>query len=305
MMVSVNLVVAHRQRRMDAAAIELDARPGWFGPPPRIMIFLSVGLALHLPLGRIIYAVSVVNSGAAGIDAPVYRRMPNMAALAHRRLAVRVRCARRRNRQTCASGKRNFPRTTREIALSICSSRSTSSLICWETTDRSEPGEDLPSTCRRRTHRRRTHKRSGVGLASWFVDGSGDLTVGDDPLKPVDARLPARAAPSAATPGKSGPMAITSPTDFICVVSAVGRPAGTSRSAKRGHLGDDVVDRSAIRTTPGPRLPVMPLATSCRACSRPGAEFGGRPWRSGNAGGLAFASASIEIERDTRGSHPR
>ena len=79
--------------------------------------------------------------------------------------------------------------------------------------------------------RRRPAERGADGVLVVALAEARDL----DLVEAGRARSPARAAPSAATSAKVRPIAITSPTDFIEVVSSGSAPGNFSK-AKRGIL---------------------------------------------------------------------
>ena len=235
--------------------------PMRLGPPPRMMTFSrSVGSRLAL--------------GAAGASRRPRRSSTCRACRRRRTRRRRCRCAcrpgARRGARRCSrdlarrlpgelarAARRRSPcffsarelrrRLSAARALRTRASSSTISSI-W----REEPGIDTGTL--RRSARRRGRgaeapgrpcsSRSGVGCAE---GGADDVLVVARPSPRARCRR-SRSGPVSiersafcSDSGKVRPMAMTSPTDFIAVVS-VGIGAGELLEGKARDLGDDVVD---------------------------------------------------------------
>ena len=232
--------------------------PMRFGPPPRIMTLLPVG-RLGLALGR---DVARRSSTCRACASRTRRRRCRRACRPGARRARGGACATsasstgRRARASRASEKpfrfssSSASASLRQAVLARPRPRSsTISSICAQ-----EPRVDLQACCdlldatgRRGTPRRSTSMRSGVGRAS-------APTIADCRASPLDLDLVRSRSRPVSSPRSAfcsdswnvRPIAITSPTDFICGgQQRLGAGEFLEREAR--DLGDDVVDRRLER----------------------------------------------------------
>ena len=172
-------------------------------------------------------------------DARLRGRLPPSPRRAARGAGRRSRCA-------CAAAgqprRRASPRPGRAGDSRLLDAATISREVARGTRGRSRQLNDLRlPTARRAAPRRAARARSGLGATispAQLLEVGGGLLAASKPARPISSERSALRALSL----NVRPMAITSPTDFICVVS-VASASGNFSKAKRGILVTHVVDR--------------------------------------------------------------